>query len=730
MQSALPLAESTSPALPDASAGRLLNGSGLSRSDADALARQVVEDHREGKRARWMKILTSQKYAYHLHGEGDAQWADIIGGREVKVPRRRKGALRYQDNILRPMVDYWVAYHCAQPLRSIAESRADRRSRDRARIDTLVANHHLREQRINDRAAEAMYMASFNGFGILHSMWRNDVLQSGEETGAPYSQRVAAPGFVDVFPGNPFDTVWAPTASRASLPWYSYGRTLPAQVVRDAFADAPGIERLAGSDREPSTSWFQRLLRRWDFGSPSHGSALLTGSGTEEAVALVCREVLPGQFREYPGGLLIVVALSGASETGGFDGGGGSPMLLHMGPLPGAVPSATRFYAGFNGDDVDGKAYIADLDDDQIRLNQAITMYAEMMSAYAYPQLFVQQGTQLLANSQLGNRILEYVGQSAPQYQFPGSGANFGAILQYIQDIREAAFRKGGWQAASRGESSGAGEPFAKAAFLAQQDKSIFANSANAFRSSVVELLRKNHALRLQYQTLPLLVDVVGEEFGYLAEEYIHRDQMSATPPNFSLVSGMGATPDARVQELNALVQMADAEHTPLLPARRFWQLHPDPGLRPNDPDLDEIRKRRAQAINVEIERVCQDFEANPREILPPEVAANPVPYLLQQVTARFDLVRSDAYAIPLYLETLDALVLEPSTPPLVRAVAVAQQERLFAWQAQMAAPEPQAGPQAGPAQQDLGMSMQGAPQTQVAGPKMVPGVSPLAAGM
>lgn len=685
-----------SPALPNAEEGRLVGAFGMGRREAQEIAKQVVEDHRRGKASAFYRMLTSQKYAYHIDGEGDAQWADIIGGRQVKVPRRRKGALRHQDNILRPMVDYWVSYFTSSQLRSVAEHRADRKSRDRARIDTIVANHHLNEQRINERSAEAMYMAAFNGFGIVHSMWRNDVVQDGSEPQSPYNKQTVYPGFTDVFAGNPFDTVFAPSATRSSIPWLSYGRTLPVRLVQEAFPDIPGIDKIEGTDQEPSTSWFQRMLRKWEFlvgGSGyEHGAAALTGTGTEENIGLICREIMPGQLSQFPGGLLIVVGLSGASDSGGMEGPAGDPVLLHFGPLPGGVSSATLFYALFRGDDVHGKAYVADLDDDQVRLNQAITMYAEMMSQFAYPQLFVAQGTQLLANQAIGDRIIEYTsgpGQPPPQYQFPGSGANFVAILNYIKDIREAAFRKGGWQASSRGESSGANEPAARARFLSAQDKMIFSNTAISFRGSVIDLLQKNHRLRKQYQTLPLLVEAVGEDMGFVAQEYVHREDMSATTPNFALVSGFGASPEERLQELNQLVVLRGGDGQPILPVKRYWQLHPDQGLRPNEPDADDARKRRAHAINVAIESAV---EAHMMETGEDPSVLNP--QVVQQISAKiyeqFPPTWTDGFALPLFVEALDTLVQDPTVFPNVRAVAEDRQRYLLQWQQQASAQQAQ----------------------------------------
>lgn len=683
-----------SEALPDASEGRLIGQFGLDKREAARIAKQVVEDHRKGKRNAYHRMLTAQKYAYHIDGEGDAQWADIVGGRQVKIPRRRRGALRHQDNILRPMVDYWVGHFTAQTFRAVAEHRADRKSRDQARINTLTANHHLLTQRINDRTAEAMYMAAFNGWGITHSMWRNDITQTGNETNAPYSRDIVHPGFTDVFPGNPFDTVFAPSATRASIPWYSYGRTLRTSLVRQAFPEVPGIEDIEGSDKEPSTSWFQRMLRQWELMTggefQAHGMAALSGTeGVEDNIGLICKEYMPGQLSEFPGGLLMIVGLKGASDSGSEEGPAGEPVLLHMGPLPGSVGSATFFYGLSRGDDVHGKAYVADVDDDQVRLNQAITMYAEMMSQFAYPQLFVPQGTQLMANQTIGDKIIEYISQPGappPQYQFPGTGANFASILQYIQDIRTAAFRKGGWQASSRGEASGANEPAARARFLAAQDKLIFATTANNFRSSVVDLLRKNHALRLQYQNLPMLVETVGEDLEYLASEYIHRQDLSPSPPNFLLTSGFGASVEERLEQLNALVTIRGGDGEPVLPTKRYWRLHPDPALRPNEPDADDSRRRKAHAINVAIENAVEEFQQQPPEALPPAAAQDPVSFIAQGIYQQFPPTWTDGNALPLFIEALDSLVQDPVVDPLVRGVAEERQKYLLQWQQKAAA--------------------------------------------
>src|SRR3990167_801000 len=95
------------------------------RTSAD-LARGIAERHRKGLASRRYRDLTSEKYLLHIDGEGDSQWADILYGRRVAIPRVIT-EYRRSENLLRPIVDNMVAYHTAMPFRFIAESRSDRR---------------------------------------------------------------------------------------------------------------------------------------------------------------------------------------------------------------------------------------------------------------------------------------------------------------------------------------------------------------------------------------------------------------------------------------------------------------------------------------------------------------------------------------------------------------------------------------------------------------------------
>src|SRR5690606_25412071 len=175
------------------------------------------------------------------------------------------------------------------------------------------------------------------------------------------------PGGIDIWVGDPWDTVFNEGATGDSVRSFSYGRVLPVAQVKQAFGELAA--EVKGRTDLASASRFQRIANLWSWISGTHGSAALThGTGDgEELVALICEETEAGVDPEWPEGRLEGVALSGATSTDrGAHGGAGTPILLHRGALPGGRLNMVRFYGDYRFDDVLGKPWVADLDDLQV----------------------------------------------------------------------------------------------------------------------------------------------------------------------------------------------------------------------------------------------------------------------------------------------------------------------------------------------------------------------------
>jgi hypothetical protein len=692
--------------LPDPGESRLLySPHGRDETGSDRLAREIVDAHRQGKEKRRLRDLTAEKYLMHIDGEGDAQWADILDGTRVWVPPAVTGGLRLQHNLLRPLVENAIAYHTAQEYQVLAQAGFGREARDRARVDTIMANSTIQRTKLNTIVAEALFFAAAYGHCPVHSTWREDLRSESYEPIYDFSAQQQTDmlreilgsealeqippemleeifqlrrGFAEVWCGDPWSTVYNEGAKRSSVQWYSYERTLPITLVHQAFEHLPHAQELQGRTDLPSASRYQRIVRRWvERNLGTHGTSGVFGGGSEgdELIGLVHQEVHPGVLRGWPDGRLTIVALDGASEADAAATGThrGRPVLLHEGPLPGARPSATRFYMSTRGDDVLGKPYVADLDDLQVQLNQLITLEAEFIRRYARPPLLVGPGG--LVDDTVtteDDAILEVAGDSGiqPQFMFPPpQGINIfsGAIERTMDQI----FRLGGWQAASRGESR-AGDAAAKVVALMKADDTIFGPVNQGIRKSVVELLQTCHALAREYMLLPQdVTTVTGDDLAYLAEPYIDRDQLSPEPPELIVVSGYGATPEHTGQQLLELVGRSGADGQPLMPTEEFWRRYPDHTLRPPEVSAHQLRRAKTSRVNYLIQKLGDALTEQMQDD-----AHLALPYAMQRIMQVFPPERTDNPQA--HIEALDLLVQDPDENDLVRHLARQRQMVFF----------------------------------------------------
>lgn len=676
-----------------------------------SLAKDVAEFHRWGLNRKRFRDLTAEKYMLHVDGEGDSQWADLYNGERVVIPFSLSGSPRAQHNLLRPMIDNMVAYHTTMPFRFAVDAKQDREARESALFDQAFANYVSAEQRWNALFAEAMYMAGVYGNCPVHAFWRDDlqsdpyqpvynqmtqVLEMLEQMGLP--PMMPRRGMIDCWVGDPWDTVYDTGATRRSLHRTTYGRTLPGQLVRDAFGHVPGIEAVEGSEKLPSRSRFQRTARKWlQSGNSIHGtSAIYSGYGGDELLALVCQEIAPGIEAEWPAGRLTVIALPGAATTDTADaqstavGGYSKPVLLHDGPLPGETFSATRVYSSNRFDDILGKPYVGDLDDLQVQLNQLETFVNEFVRRSTRAPLVNYGGIDVDTAHYDDDAIIEAEpmpgGGNHPLYYLELPARHLSILENKINRVQDAMFRIGGWQAASRGEGH-AGDAAAKVVALAQADDTIHGPTNQRFQESVSELAGICWRLMKQYGDVPWIIDIVGEEHQHLADAYLSREELSDRPPQYKLVSGFGATTEAKAQQLMDLLSMTDPLGQPILTAQQFKAAWPDSSVWPHEQDPDEVRQRRPNVINSRIRDAARQFREQQGI---PEEAEIPIQHplveqaafqILMMIDQRFPILMDDDIAT--HLNVLSMITQEETEDVIARRVAMLRQDMLFQWLAE-----------------------------------------------
>lgn len=662
---------------------------GALRSGAE-LARRVVEDHRRALQRRRYVDLTGERNILWMDGEGENQWADIYEGQRVVIPRQLN-EYRVTHNLLRPIVDNAVAYHCTKPLHFIVESRHDSQAKQMAVIDAAVINYIFREQRANAVFAQAMYLAMGTGFCPVHATWRDDLEFD------PYEPLYLKPeefngslrkGLIDLWVGNPFDTTFNEGARRGSFHTMRYGRVLPAQQVRDHF----GVQ-VEGTDRLPSASIFQRVAQRWNgmLGLNQHGTAFMSaGQGGEELLAVVCEEVAPGVEQEWPGGRLTVAAINKSAESRreGSASGGGQAVHLTTIPLPSRRHSAVPFYSSQRFGDIHGAPWVTPLIPLQGELNQVLSDLKE------YRKRMVKAPT--IYSGTLDDEHSVYDGYVMLGVQ-AGSGASFtpkvmeipGTAVTVMQNeaetVRQALYTIGGYQAASRGESN-AGDPYSKTAFLAEQDDTIHGPVNQEFRYGCEDMARLCHAIFRDNASVGWMIDSVGDEFDMLGDAYVDRTKVSERPPQFRVVSGFGATSELEGRQLVDMVQKKGADGQPLLLTSEFRQKYPDGTLFDRNADPAAAQKRRAKIVNSVIRQLTTKFREENRidaqNYADPQVQQ--AAYALAQYVAQmYPLLQTDDAAAN--MAALSEMQQDETEDAIARNVAGLRWTQYQQWQQQMA---------------------------------------------
>ena len=642
---------------------------------AEKIGRDIIDYHRKGLRSRRFADLTREKYLLHIDGEGFAQFLDLYDGQRLRLPPNLTGMPRMQENLLRPIVDHMVAYHTAQNFQFVTDTKDSREDRERALVDQVWANHLASKQQLNTVVAAGLYMACGAGHAPVHAFWRNAVddtyepIMSGEDQ---YPVR----GMIDFFVGDPFSTVYHNSSKRGSIPLYTYERVLPAQRVRDAF---PGVP-LEGSNKLSSVSRYVRTVRNWMVNDAFiHGfGGMISGEGQDELISLVFQEIAPFVDPNYPDGLLRIVALNGSAEIS-QDGGSnkGSPVLLHEGPLPGGVLSSVQIYSLMGGrqDDVMGKPFVADIDDLQMELNQALSeRKAYLMRAVGAPLVTespMDQDTDVW--EQDAQLEVEPGTQMAPFFLEPPS-KHIPAMNAHIEELRQAIWTQGGYNAASRGESH-SGDAASKVRMLSQLDDEQHGPTNQYIRRSVEELMGIGWRLMKQYGDIPWVIDSVGTDHAHIVGRYIDRSSLSESPPTFRIVSGVGATPDAKIEQLIQMVQLVGADGEPLLTTAEFKQNFPDKQLYSEAEDPIAVRKRRPKFINNEIRRQTDEMlKGMAEQGAAPEMMEAFAPAMEEMIHSLYPVLPDDV--LMLHVQELGNITQDENENRIVRRIAGLRQAR------------------------------------------------------
>lgn len=679
----------------------------MTSRESDEVARAISDDYRKKRQKRRMRDLTAEKNVMVADGEGDAQWAEIVRGSAVIVPPRPGNSIRFSRNLLRPITSNFVSYFTSVPLRVVATSPPGRKSRDRARIDTIYANHVIQHQNLNNLMSEALFVASAFGSCPLHINWRDNIYgRLGYDPIINPEGEEVEDGYVDIWVGDPWSTVYDDNATRTSIRSTIFERTLPVDHVNRIF----GVN-VQGGDDLASTSRFQRIVRRWEQSGLLYGqsgtAALQNHGRNEESVAVLVREVEPGGPL-YPEGRLQMVAMDGVSHLDDYGRSGGTPKLLYDGPLPGGITSVVPLYSLNRYDDPYGKPYLSDLVPLQQQLNQIASLRAERIKRYSRPQMMAMSNS-LEDDTALNdpNSILYYIGEKPDWLSPPNGNPDYDAM---IQETEAQLFRIAGWQAASRGEAY-AGDAASKVVALSKADDSIFGPIARDYEQTIQRVLEKAHTLFREFASTPVLAQITGEHFSYATDSWIRPDKLSPKPPKYQVTSGFGNTPENMAVTLQNLVGMAGADGKPILTTEEFWDRYPDPSMRPNRPSPQSIRRLRLNSINNYIEGVCYQAEEEFAEELKQggqQLVMQLVQIISQQISQRFPVLRTDDY--PMCIEALDEIVQDPNISPVCRMVAESRQNEYFELQQMMmqgGPPPQQAG--GGGAQQQASPSRAGA---------------------
>lgn len=665
-----------------------------------SIAREIWENHRGGLRSRRELDLICEKLMLHIDGSGDFQWADIMNGVRVEIPRGIS-EFRKTENLLRLVVDNAVAHHTTMPLNYFADSHTDRAARDKAQIDTIWANDLSQRQDFNGLFAEAMYLSMFSAFTPVHAYWREDVPRDWYEAVAagqqvdPAAIQGLSPGMIDCWVGNRFDTVFDPGATRGNVRWCSYGRLLNADAVRKHFAHMPGVMGIQGSRRIPSAAEWHRMARKWMSNTLGlHGSPVITHRSREydkgeELLTVVCREIAPGGKGEYPDGRLQMIAVPGEVDSMEGKGSGGHAILLADQPLPARDFSWTLFYSHQRGSDIHGKPWVEDIDQLQVDLNIAKSKRWEHVLKMAEAPIVAPGGAIEEDMADIGGYNLMEVEPSLAAWpprvmQWPTEVLM--ALDKEIAELRQAIYTGGGYQASSRGEAPGSRMAYRAIVALQQADSSIHGPVNQRFRRAACDFARRCHSQFRAYGDIPWLMGIAGDEYSYLVDSYISRMDVSDTPPQFKLVNAFGSSPEMRAQEILELMATRGADGQPFMSTADARRQYPNHTIFSDAGDPVAVQRKRAKTISRAILENARKYRENtgmqemdPRHPWVQKAGADLFDFIEQKYGRRRD---DDLQS---HLDSLSEITQDETADPIARLAATQRQEFYYQWQEDMA---------------------------------------------
>lgn len=698
--------------LPNASTNQV---DGLGAISRQSEARRIVEDHMRALRARRQIELIWEKLLLHVDGTGDFQWADILDGTRVDIPRFIS-EYRKTENLLRPIVENAVSQHTASPIRYAVEAPPDLNARERAIMDTVFANHLADTQDWNTLFADVLFMAYVAGFCTAHAYWRDTALEDWYEPLAPDSDEMirrtapVGPGMVDCFMGNPFGHVFNEGAKRDSWEWASYERVVSAERVRQQFGHLAEARALEGSTRIPSAAEFERIVRSWNMtGVGRHGFPMMQeggGSKGEELITLVCRELGPDLDPRFPDGRLQLVAVPGDTDLRRGHARAQNAVMLADMPLPGREFSFTVFHTGRRGDSIYVKPWVEDLDQIQVDLNIALSKQWEAIVKQLEAPIVTPGGAIAQDMTDVdGYSIMEVDGMLGSSFRprvMEWPQVLFQTINTVIQEKRQALYTLGGYQAVSRGEAPGSRTPYRAIVALQQADRNIHTPVNLLFRKAAQDFAQRCWKQMKAFGDVPWLISIAGDEYAHLIDSYLDKTKLSEHPPRYKLVSAFGANPEMRAQEMMELVQLRGADGQPLLRTEEFRRQYPNQTIFDQEGDPRHVQRRRARTIA----RAAKDMARRYRQQTgfderqyPPQWRRQAVMQVAYQVAfgqmgpmgevlsegleQLFPRLRDDD--LMAHISAYSEVIQDETADPIARFALQFRQETYFQWQAMMA---------------------------------------------
>lgn len=669
------------------------------RRSRDATASHIFEQHIKGLRARRNRDLISEKLLLHVDGSGDNQWADIFENAQVTIPRY-VSEYRKTENLLRQVVDHAVANHTTMPLRYFVDSSPDRKARETALVDMVWANYLAEVQDFRGVFTEALYQAMSMGFCPTHGYWRDDAAQDWFESfyadaGAEQLMQLIGrgPGMIDVFAGNPWDTVFAKAARRGSTGWVSYGRLMDGTLFRSFFNHIPEAANLTGSTRIPSAAEFQRIARDWQMqGLSVHGSPVIENApdDTQDLVAVIAREIAPGYAPDFPDGRLQIIAVPGNVDTRRGIGNASQAVLVADQKLPGGDYSWENFYSDHRGTDIHGKPWVEALDEAQVDLNIALSKRWEYINKMLNAPIITPGGAIGEDMADLGGYNMIEVEPTLANWrpgvmQWPEGLVN--ALSAEIEDKRRSIYTGGGYQASSRGEAPGSRTAYRAILALQQADNTIHGPVNERYRRSACNFMGRCHSQMRRYADAPWLVTIVGDEYSYLVDPFIDRTRLSDKPPRYKLVNAFGASPELRAQEVLELMQTRGADGQPFLRTDEARKQYPNTTIFDDNGDPKAVMRRRAKTVAKAFENEArqyreatglQDGQLNSPNVQQAAMA------IFQKMEVMYPRLRDDD--LEAHLASYSEVIQDETADPIARLSLMQRQALYFQWQAQWAA--------------------------------------------